>query len=416
MSIKRIGYACLNLDIDGNYKTCRKKNLSKENIDNLVKNNLSVLKEMAIYNKKNNIKLYRISSDLVPFGSLILEDYCVIDTFQEELDEIKDIFEKTKQRFSMHPGQYTVINSPREEVVKNSVDDLIYHYNILKALGGDSKNKIVLHIGGRYDDKEKSIERFIENYNKLPDYLKDVLVIENDHSIYNIEDLLYISKKTNAPVIFDYFHHIINRPVEDKGIDYYIEKVEKTWLDKDGRMILHYSQQGRDKKIGSHSDTIYLDEFFNFSKEIRQDYDLMLEVKDKNRSAIKIENILNTSKKNLEKEWARYKYLILSKSQNIYKEIRQYLKEEKVEGKIFYKYIEEAMSLEENKGEVVNSYTHMWGYFKDKVDKTEREKFEKLINDYRSDKIEKEKILKHFTKLLNKYPNNYLEDSYILRF
>src|SRR5699024_3617123 len=186
-----------------------------------------------------------------------------------------------------------------------------------------------------------------ENYNKLPEYLKDVLVIENDHSIYNIEDLLYISKKTNAPVIFDYFHHIINRPVEDKGIDYYIEKVKKTWLDKDGRMILHYSQQGRDKKIGSHSDTIYLDEFFNFSKEIRQDYDLMLEVKDKNRSAIKIENILNTSKKNLEKEWARYKYLILSKSQNIYKEIRQYLKEEKVEGKIFYRYIEEAMSLEE---------------------------------------------------------------------
>src|SRR5699024_9020989 len=134
------------------------------------------------------------------------------------------------------------------------------------------------------------------------------------------------------------------------------------------------------------------------------------------RSAIKIKNILNTSKKNLEKEWARYKYLILSKSQNIYKEIRQYLKEEKEEGKIFNRYIEETMTIEENKREVVNSYTHMRGYFKDKVDKTEREKFEKLIDDYRSDKIEKEKILKHFTKLLNKYPNNYLEDSYILRF
>ena len=358
MGVKKIGYACLNLDIEGNYKTCRKKNLNEENIYALVKNNLNILKRMARYNEENNIEIYRISSDLIPFGSLIFEEYSLIDKFKNEFEEIGKIFKESNQRFSMHPGQYTVLNSPREDVVNNSIDDLIYHYNILKALGGRSENKIVLHIGGKYQDKEKSMERFIDNLEKVPNYIKDILIIENDHSIYNISDLLYISEKTGLPIVFDYFHHILNKPPIDKGIDYYIGEVEKTWTKKDGRMIFHYSQRG-DKKIGSHSYTICIEEFLRFYKEISYNYDLILEVKDKNRSALKVINTLENNRKNIEKEWARYKYLVLSKSQKIYKSIREYLKNEEIKGRIFYGYIEEALDLDENIGEVVNSYSHI---------------------------------------------------------
>lgn len=415
MGVKKIGYACLNLDIEGNYKTCRKKNLNEENIDDLVRNNLNILKKMAIYNEENNIEIYRISSDLIPFGSLILEEYSVIDKFKNEFNEIGEILKKSNQRFSVHPGQYTVLNSPREDVVNNSIEDLIYHYNILKALGGSSENKIVLHIGGKYQDKEKSMERFIDNLDKVPKYIKDVLIIENDHSIYDISDLLYISKKTGLPIVFDYFHHILNKPIDDKGLNYYIGEVEKTWTKKDGQMIFHYSQKG-DKKIGSHSYSIAIEEFLRYKEKISYDYDLILEVKDKNRSALKVINTLENNKKNIEKEWARYKYLVLSKSQKSYKSIREYLKNEKVEGRIFYGYIEEALALDENIGEVINSYSHIWGYFKDRVDSGEKNKFEKLLLEYREEKIKKEKVLNYLIKILKKYPNNYLSKSYIFNY
>jgi UV DNA damage endonuclease len=34
----------------------------------------------------------------------------------------------------MHPGQYTVLNSPDKAVVKRAVEDLRYHTGVLDAL------------------------------------------------------------------------------------------------------------------------------------------------------------------------------------------------------------------------------------------------------------------------------------------
>lgn len=56
----------------------------------------------------------------------------------------------------MHPGQYTVLNSPNEKVVKQAVNDLNYHARFLDALGMDSSHKNVLHVGGVYGDKNQA--------------------------------------------------------------------------------------------------------------------------------------------------------------------------------------------------------------------------------------------------------------------
>ncbi len=45
-------------------------------------------------------------------------------------------------RVSMHPGEYTVLNSHRGDVVSRAIGDLNYHNLILDSLGIDRKIKL----------------------------------------------------------------------------------------------------------------------------------------------------------------------------------------------------------------------------------------------------------------------------------
>ena len=93
----------------------------------------------------------------------------------------------------MHPGQYTILNSPHPQVVHNAVADLKYHAEFLDALAAGPESKIILHLGGIYGDKKRAIRSFKENYLRLPEKIKRRLALENDDSNYNLEEVLIIS-------------------------------------------------------------------------------------------------------------------------------------------------------------------------------------------------------------------------------
>ena len=76
-------------------------------------------------------------------------------------------------RVSMHPGQYTVLNSPHPEVVQRAFDDLNYHAQVLDSLNTRSECKIILHIGGVYDQKKLAIDRFAANYKKIRTFCQE---------------------------------------------------------------------------------------------------------------------------------------------------------------------------------------------------------------------------------------------------
>lgn len=73
-----------------------------------------------------------------------------------------------------------------------------------------------------------------------------------------------------------------------------------------------------------------------------------------------------------EQLWAANKYLVLSHSNKIYLEIRNYLKNEEVSFDQVQAYIDQALDLPENPGQVVNAFQHIWGYFKKKATASER--------------------------------------------
>lgn len=284
----RIGYACLTVGVaDTDIKSCRARNADARRLYEITENNLLSLEHMLYYNIENNIRLFRISSELIPFGSSLVNTIKWWDLFRTQFEKLAEIIKKHQLRVSMHPGQYTVLNSPNEEVVKRTIADLEYHARVLEALGTDSRHKIILHIGGIYKDKKEAAERFMLNYDRLHNRIKQRLVIENDDKSYNIMDVLTIGRSCGIPVVFDNLHHKVNPPDIIKDEIDWINECKATWKKEDGRQKIHYSQQDRDKKAGSHSQSINPAEFIEFVQRLgRKDIDIMLEVKDKNRSAV----------------------------------------------------------------------------------------------------------------------------------
>ena len=100
------------------------------------------------------------------------------------------------------------------------------------------------------------------------------------------------------PVVLDNLHHEVNPPGEDESENFWINECQKTWQKQDGRQKVHYSQQDYQKKKGSHSSSIRVNEFLDFYFKLgREDIDIMLEVKDKNLSAIKCINAISTNER-----------------------------------------------------------------------------------------------------------------------
>lgn len=414
-----IGYACLAIAVPGsNYKSCILKNASEKRLYQLIENNLAALEVMIDYNIENNIKLFRITSDLIPFGSSVAYDLPWAEDFSQLFSRISKKIKNSGMRVSLHPGQYTVLNSPKEDVAKRAALDLNYHARILDALDLDASHKMVLHLGGVYGDKESAKKRFLQRYDKLTDAVKKRLILENDGSLYHIEDILETAGSANIPVVYDNLHNETNPSSLNQTDAYWIKLAGETWKTKDGRQKIHYSQQNPEKSIGAHSESIHLPTFLNFYKKLPDPtIDIMLEVKDKNVSALKCINATTSdaSIKELEKEWARYKYAVLEKSPKAYQEIRSLLKD-KTSYPVddFYQIIEAVYTQPLHLGHAANAVDHVWGYFKDKASDAEKRRYLKNLDSFTEDINKLPALKRQLLRLAEKYQVDYLLKGYYL--
>ena len=412
----RIGYACLAVALEGaQQKTCTRKNAAPERLLSLTDENLSAMECMIDYNIENGIRMYRISSDLVPFGSSVASALPWDTIYADKLDRIAQKINKSNMRVSMHPGQYTVLNSPDTSVVGRSIEDLRYHARLLDALHLDGTHKIILHIGGKYGDTPAALARFAEVFRDLDANIQRRLILENDGSIYRIDEVLELCHRIGVPTVYDNLHNAINPADVTKSDAYWIALCRETWRQADGDQKTHYSQQNPQKMRGAHTDTIAIDAFLDYCHRLSdQKPDIMLEVKDKNRSAIKC--ILCTSPANqhlLETEWGRYKYSVLERSPADYQALRTLLKDKSGDHAVaFYQTVERALALPEDRGRAVNALEHVWGYCSDLATPAETRSYQTLRDDYLRGTASLEKVKHLLYRLSLKYRQNYLLGSY----
>ncbi|WP_027625874.1 UV DNA damage repair endonuclease UvsE [Clostridium lundense] len=405
----KIGYACIPMGLDA--KTTRSfvlKNFSFDRFYECVKYNIEDLNKILNYNIDNNIYMFRISSDIIPFGSHSVNDFSWWKTFHEELQNTGEFIKKNNIRVSMHPGQYTVLNSPFEDVVNKSIRDIEYHCLFLDSLEIDYTNKIVLHIGGAYNDKLSALKRFKENFKKLSDSAKSRLVLENDERIFNIYEVLELCNNLNIPAVFDNLHHNFN-PGKCEDIECVLKSVYNSWTTKDGNMKLHYSDSDINKKAGAHSKHIDIENFLNFYEKIKDfNPDIMLEVKDKDISAIECINCLHPTKNSTKfEQWAKYKYTVMEKDYGLYKKCSSIINSDKNMLE-FYKIIDKTLALPFNEGNFKNTLLHTWGYIKDKASIKEKTEFINSLENF----DDPGKIKNVIKKLCKKYNITYLLNSY----
>lgn len=295
--IIRLGYACisetLKLTTSSTYTyTNYLKTHDLDKLDKAIISNLKNLEEVLLYNIKNNIHFYRLSSKLIPLATKKEAEFDYIKKYKNIYQELSKIIHDNNLRIDFHPDQFCVLNSIHEEIVENSIEILKYHYQILDAL--NIKDKVlILHIGSNVFGKEKSLKKFIKNFKSLPKYLQEVIAIENDDKIFTIEDCIYLNKILDIPIVLDYHHFMCNHV--DDNIKNFLDIIFSSWKDKNPKIHFSSPKNLTKKEIRSHHDYINIDDFISFLqiiKDCNYNIDVMIEAKKKDEALFRLARLL----------------------------------------------------------------------------------------------------------------------------
>ncbi|WP_066063007.1 UV DNA damage repair endonuclease UvsE [Neobacillus soli] len=259
------------------------KNERMEKLQSVTAQNLHHTKRILYYNIAHEIELYRFSSSLVPLATHPEVMWDFVTPFKSEWEELGHLIQQFKLRPSFHPNQFTLFTSPREEVTMNAVKDMEYHFTMLEAMNALERGIINIHIGGAYGDKASSVNRFHQNLKKLPNKIKMHMTLENDDKTYDVEETLITCEKENIPMILDYHHYMANKGEVDLPL--YLSRIFNSWSHLNTVPKVHISSPKSDQAYRSHADFVslnFIHPFLKIAKELNQDFDIMIEAKQKN--------------------------------------------------------------------------------------------------------------------------------------
>ncbi|MEN6315948.1 MAG: UV DNA damage repair endonuclease UvsE [Clostridiaceae bacterium] len=298
----RLGYVAMTLDLEDcspsgtvTYTALKKLAGDEARLHRLrrtaQRNLLNTLRILKL-NKAMDIQVYRLTSKLIPLATHPdLQNWRYVDDFADDLREIGKFILQNDFRVSLHPDHYTLINSPIPKVLADSLRDLDYHVKLYEAMGlGDTRYKLVMHVGGMYGRKQDSMSRFCDQFIKLPDRIRNRIIIENDDRSYNTYDVLELSQKLHRPMVLDVHHHnCLCGGISDLGG--LLPEIFDTWKGEYFPPKVHFSSPRSSKDFRSHADFINFDEFIGFMKiaaNVHTDFDIMLEAKYKDAALLKL--------------------------------------------------------------------------------------------------------------------------------
>ena len=284
-----LGYACINLTLGDKGITTNRGMIRKTFLEKgipyaseLALQNVQALLKIMEWNVEHNVQVFRVTSDLFPWAS----EYRLKDL--PHYTEIRSVLEqvgKLPVRISAHPGPFNKL-AGEGATLKNTIKELETHSEIFDLMGLQPShwNKLNIHVGGAYGNKEETLKRFAQNFKQLSKNLQARLTIENDDKggLYTVSDLMALHEMTGIPIVFDYFHHKLHPGTQTEEEAF--RTAYKTW---DVKPTFHYSSSRRENenpeaKKEAHSDWVH--ETIN---TYGMDVDIMLETKMKELSLLK---------------------------------------------------------------------------------------------------------------------------------
>jgi UV DNA damage endonuclease len=156
-----------------------------------------------------DIRMYRMATALAPYASHpeLPQFHQQVSACTEELAEVGAIARERGIRLSMHPGQYTVLNSTNPAVVDAAIAELEVQGELFEALGAPAEWVIVIHVGGAEAGLTAGLERFARGFERLSERARARLVVENDDRTFALADVVSLSRSIGVPVVWDILHH-----------------------------------------------------------------------------------------------------------------------------------------------------------------------------------------------------------------
>ena len=161
------------------------------------------------------------------------------------------------------------------------------------CLSNTHYNKINIHVGAAYDDRDMAVSNFCKNFHRLSDSVKSRLTVENDdrQSLYSAVELYnYIYKKIGIPIVFDYHHHsLCNGGLTELEA---LELSLSTWGDI--TPVCHYSEsRSEEYNDPSIKDCAHSDSYKRKINTYNKTFDIMLEAKHKELALFKMRELTN---------------------------------------------------------------------------------------------------------------------------
>jgi UV DNA damage endonuclease len=273
-----------------------------------LRRSLVALRAVLEYLDRNDIRMYRMATALAPYASHpdLPQFHGQIRECEQELAEIGAMASDRDIRLSTHPGQYTVLNSTRDDVRAAAVDELEVQAALLDAMGLGAEAVVVLHVGGAAGGTRAALDRFARSLELLSDAARARLVIENDDRVFGIGDVLDLARRTALRVVFDVLHHRCHDPAGIGDGDALAAALD-TWppgvvpkvhfssprLDVEERRV----RQGRRverrlvlPQLRAHADLVDPIGFEHFLRDVARgrDFDVMLEAKAKDLALLRL--------------------------------------------------------------------------------------------------------------------------------
>ena len=239
------------------------------------------------YNIRNNIFVYRLSSDSFPWMSEYqFKDLPNYGRIESLLIQIGNKIKSNNIRVSYHPGHFNVLASENESVVIKTIKELNKHAELMDLMQLDRSTyyPINIHINTTKPTCELAAQRFCDSFSLLSDSCKSRLTVENDdspnqYSVKMLYDMVY--KVIGIPIVFDQ-HHFLYGP-KDQSMEEALTLAISTWKTK---ALTHMSSS---KKIEDTKGlpTAHADYIYEKIETFGLDFDVEIEAKCKDLAVLK---------------------------------------------------------------------------------------------------------------------------------
>lgn len=187
-------------------------------LDQLYRDNITMLDKAINYCVDNQIGMYRMSSSMFPFADW-KEDQAfkhVLEMYADELQEIGTFAKDKGIRMVIHPDQFCVLSSDSADIVINSIRTLEHHAWMMDVMGLPQSTYAAMNLHGGKRDRSAQLKKTILG---LPVGIRSRLTLENCEFSYDVNDLYDVCMSTDVPILFDFHHEAVHHSYDSYDVD-----------------------------------------------------------------------------------------------------------------------------------------------------------------------------------------------------